>query len=217
MAQPAKPTGEQAISDASVREATGKSWKQWHALLDKWGAKQKPHKEIARFLRDEHDVNSWWSQTITVRYERDRGLREVGQRADKRFELSVQRTIAVNPQRAFEAISTAREWNKWFTQQAKINLRVGGRYSNADKDEGEFLVIDPPRRLRFTWENARHCPGTVVQFDIAAKGAEKCAVCVTHGKLASQQDREHMKGGWTWAMDSLKSYLETGKPIPAPV
>jgi hypothetical protein len=32
-------------------------------------------------------------------------------------------------------------------------------------------------------------------------------------KLASQDDREEMREGWSWALDSLKSFLETGKPV----
>lgn len=34
-----------------------------------------------------------------------------------------------------------------------------------------------------------------------------------HSGLRSQADYEDMKGGWSWALDSLKSYLETGQPI----
>ena len=37
------------ISSASVKKATGKTWREWLALLDHAGAANLPHKEIARF------------------------------------------------------------------------------------------------------------------------------------------------------------------------
>jgi hypothetical protein len=34
-----------------------------------------------------------------------------------------------------------------------------------------------------------------------------------HSELASEKDKQDMQGGWSWALASLKSYLETGKPV----
>ncbi|MHC4225538.1 MAG: SRPBCC domain-containing protein, partial [Planctomycetota bacterium] len=65
--------------------------------------------------------------------------------------------------------------------------------------------------LRFTWENANHCPGTTVEVTFDPKGMEKSVVRLTHSRLADAKAREEMKEGWTWAMDNLKRYLEKGE------
>ena len=66
-------------SEKSVHDKTGRTWDEWFKLLDKWGAKQKKHGEIARWLVEEHQVDGWWAQSITGAYEQDRGIRAPGQ------------------------------------------------------------------------------------------------------------------------------------------
>src|SRR5262245_40841726 len=67
------------IGGAAVRKATGKSWTQWCAILDREGAAKRAHAEIAESLATKHRVPPWWSQMVTVQYERARGLRAKGQ------------------------------------------------------------------------------------------------------------------------------------------
>jgi uncharacterized protein YndB with AHSA1/START domain len=201
---------EQKISDQAVQKATGKSWKQWVAALDRWNASSRSHKEIARHLASEHGVSAWWSQAVTVRYEQVKGLRAVGEKRGG-FDVSVQRTIGVPVAKAWDAFTDAGQLSTWFTTRAKVDLRMGGRYSIADGDEGEFRRIDPRKLLRFTWENAIHCPGTMVEVTFDPKGKGKSVVRLTHSKLADAKAREGMKEGWAWAMDNLKGFLEQGQ------
>lgn len=203
---------ERTITDEAVRKATGQSWTHWFRVLDRWKAIEKGHTATARYLYEEHGLSGWWSQAVTVRHEIERRMRVVGQRG-KTYEMSVTRTVVASRSQCFESFLDPKKQSVWFTTKAKADLRVGGRYANADGDQGEFLAIQPPKRLRFTWENAEHCPGTVVEVAFTAKGAAKTMVALTHGKLASAKDRESMKRGWSWAMDSFKSYVETGRAI----
>jgi len=39
-------------------------------------------------------------------------------------------------------------------------------------------------------------------------------VALEHARLSSQADLDDMRLGWSWALDSLKAHLETGKPLP---
>ena len=50
-------------------EATGRGWQAWFELLDSWEAASRSHTEIARWLREEHAVDGWYSQSITLGYE----------------------------------------------------------------------------------------------------------------------------------------------------
>ena len=82
-------------SDETIRRATGKGWKQWIRLLDDWGARERTHTEIARHVNQVFGVSGWWAQTVTVGYERARGMRAKHQRPDG-FSVSVSKTVAVD-------------------------------------------------------------------------------------------------------------------------
>jgi uncharacterized protein YndB with AHSA1/START domain len=204
---------ESAISDRAVQAATGRSWGQWFRILDAIGGTERSHRELAAHLADRRDVSPWWSQAIAVRYELERGLREEGQRGAT-FEVSVTRTIDVPVQEVHAAWTTARHWNRWFTSGARLSARPGGRYATAEGDRGVFLHVQPTR-IAFTWEHPRHCPGTEVEVTLAAQGPARTQVRLTHRQLDGQAAREEMRSGWTWALDSLRSYLETGAGIPS--
>jgi hypothetical protein len=90
---------------------------------------------------------------------------------------------------------------------------VGGAYANRDGDRGRFLEIRRPSALRMTWENPRHCPDTVVGFRVVRAPAGRARVTVRHARLATVKDAATMKAAWSWALDSFRSYVETGAPI----
>jgi uncharacterized protein YndB with AHSA1/START domain len=203
--------GEQSISDQAVKARTGRTWRQWTSLLDRWGARKKGHPATARWLREHHGVSAWWAQAITVRYEQDRGLRDVGERPGRGFTTTVQRTIAAPRQRIWEALATARGHNRWFSRGTRMNLKPGGRWWNADGDKGVFRLIEKGKRLRFTWDNDLHCPGTQVEVTLAPRGRGRCVVRLEHSRLGTAEDREEMKEGWSWALDNLRSWLEDGE------
>ena len=83
-------------------EATGHGWDHWFAALDEWGARERKHADIARWLRDDAGVPGWYSQAIAVTYERARGLRAVGEGVNG-FAVSASRTIAVPAEVLFAA------------------------------------------------------------------------------------------------------------------
>lgn len=92
------------LSEAAVLTATGKSPEEWFALLDAAGATGWTHTEIARWLFEEHEgIDGWWAQSVTVRYEQERGMRLPGQQSDGTFAVSVSRVIPLQLDRALEA------------------------------------------------------------------------------------------------------------------
>ena len=53
----------------------------------------------------------------------------------------------------------------------------------------------------------------MVEATFTKSGTNKTAVRIQHMKLPDKKGREDMREGWTWALTSMKSYLETGKPV----
>jgi uncharacterized protein YndB with AHSA1/START domain len=130
-----------------------------------------------------------------------------------KFEIAVERTIRADQRACWDAWTKSEHLDKWFTSGAQVDLRTGGRYSNADNDTGEYLVVDEPRRLRFTWEQKMHEPGSEVEVTCEPQG-EGTKMTLIHSKLAKKEEAEELlAGGWEWALDSLKSYLETGNGV----
>jgi hypothetical protein len=81
----ARPTPEQAIAavdGASIAVYLGHGDASPHpysATTNAWGPTG--HTEIARWLVAEHRIGGWWAQSVTVAYERARGVRAKHERA----------------------------------------------------------------------------------------------------------------------------------------
>lgn len=175
-------------SDETVRERTGKGWREWVALLDAWGARDRSHGEIARYVNEEHGVSGWWSQAVTVGYERARGLRAPGQRRGGGFDLNVSVTVGVPLERLVEAIVDPDERERWFPD-APLTLRR------------------PPstRSARFDWEDGR----TRVALWFEAKEPEKSSVGVQHERLADESEVAELRTIWKERLAELKRSLES--------
>lgn len=179
--------GATGIRDESVREKTGKGWQQWFAILDEAGAASKPHKEIAAWLHDNHAISGWWSQMVTVAYERERGLREVHQKCEGDFEVSVSRTMGVELATLYQAWSQARQRKRWL----------------GDPDF-EVRKATRDKSMRITWVDGT----THVDVHFYGKGDTKSQVTVQHRKLMAASDVDVKRAYWAEQLGRLKALLQ---------
>ena len=173
------------MSDQAVRAKTGRDWKQWVEVLDRAQAPSMKHRDIARHLSQVHAVPAWWSQMVTVGYERIRGLRAVGQRRDGAWEASKSKTYPVPVARLFRAFTDPRTRKRWLPG---IALAV--------------RTSVPNKSLRISWPD-----GTSLQAYFVAKG-NKGVVAVQH-KLSSAQDAKKIKAFWAERLEALKELLHS--------
>ncbi|MGH9196687.1 MAG: hypothetical protein ACRD1T_13210, partial [Acidimicrobiia bacterium] len=89
--------------DATVRQNTGKGWREWLGILDAWGARKRKHKDVAGYLMEQQGVPGWWAQAITTGYERARGIRAKHQTLDGFFQVSVSKTFPIGVGKLFKA------------------------------------------------------------------------------------------------------------------
>jgi uncharacterized protein YndB with AHSA1/START domain len=129
------------------------------------------------------------------------------------LKTTVKQTIHVPSEKVFNAWAFAGELSKWFTTNAVQDFKVGGNYSNGDGDSGTFLEIIPGKLIRFSWENKNHCPGTEVTIELSELSPGITELKISHENLSNDEHINGMNKGWSWAVYSLKSYLETGKPV----
>jgi uncharacterized protein YndB with AHSA1/START domain len=63
--------------------------------------------------------------------------------------------------------------------------------------DGEYLVIDPPRRLSFTWHSrSTEQQRTVVTIDFLPRG-DSTEVVLVHEGFATEALRKDHEAGWT--------------------
>lgn len=98
---------EESMGAEAMEKATGRTHEQWRAVLTEAGALEWPHARIASFLVDEHGVDGWWAQGITVDFEQACKGRLPGQRADGTFTASKTATVPGEPLDALALVASA--------------------------------------------------------------------------------------------------------------
>ncbi len=177
-----------ATSDASIRERTGRGWEEWFDVLDDWGAADRTHREIARWVADQLGVEPlvWNAQAIAGGYERARLGRAVGQ-FDDGFRVSASKTVAVPVERLFDAFVQPRLRERWLPD-ATMRRRTATK----------------PVRARFDWDG----DGSRLHVTFDAKGDAKSTVTISHERLADAAERDRMKAYWKDRTAALKQELE---------
>ena len=84
------------VHDASVTEHTGRGWEEWCDIIEAWPGHVDGHAAIAAHVHDTYDLTHWWSQAVTIGWERITGRRVVNQRSDGTFGTSKTRTVTVD-------------------------------------------------------------------------------------------------------------------------
>ena len=176
------------VAEQKVVEATGRGWQAWFQTLDEWGATRRTHTEIARWLCEEHGVDGWYSQSLTVGYERARGLRAPGEHADG-FAVTASRTIAVPVARVFEAFDD---------EALRARLLPGA--------DLHTRTATAPKSARYDWEDGE----TRVIVGFEELDESKSRVALSHERLPDADTAEEMKAWWRERLVALKSRLESG-------
>lgn len=196
------------VTDESAKSATGKSFADWFAILDKRGGPEQGRRAVGDYLFKECKVDSWWCATINIEYEAARGVVERDKRP-KGYSICATKTIAAPVAKVYEAWADAAALNQWFSSRNQAEVADGGKYSNADGDAGVFKRVRVNKDLRFTWENPAHTPGGIVDVVFQDKGKGKTGVMVTHDRIQTRAEADGLREGWGSALDRLKDWVET--------
>lgn len=179
------------MSDAAVVRATGKTWDAWIEILDHWGAQERSHKEIAAWIGAEYGISGWWAQSVTVGYERIRGMRKVNQRPDG-FSMSASKTVPL----------PASDLLQMFVDDAKRDEWLGGgvltlRTSRSPKS-ARFDVLDG---------------GGILAATFVDKG-DKAAVQIQINQIESEEAMTRQKAIWKVRLGILAAYVRDKELTP---
>jgi hypothetical protein len=177
-----------ATSDEAIRLRTGRGWEEWFDLLDEWGAAERSHREIARWVAEQQGIEplAWNAQAVAGSYELARGLRVVGEHADG-FAITASKTVAVPVDRLYDAFVDESLRGRW-VPEGQLRERTATR----------------PKSARFDWGDG----ATRVLVTFVAKGEAKSTATVQHVRLADAAEAERMKSFWRERVATLKAVLE---------
>jgi uncharacterized protein YndB with AHSA1/START domain len=136
--------------------------------------------------------------------------------------LVVTHTFEAPPQRVFDAWLDPKVTGRWLFAtptgkmvRVEIDARVGGRFVFVDRRDGEdfehtgeYLEIDRPRKLVFTFSVPKFSDiSTHVTVEIVPRGTG-CELTLTHERVLPEW-AERSKAGWGKILTTLASVLAT--------
>ena len=133
--------------------------------------------------------------------------------------------IASTPEQVWAALTQpAFTQQYFFGRSIEIEPREGGSFILRMPDgrvdvKGKVVTWDPPHRLAVTWlvdwiEDMRNLPECLVSYDIEQAGeAVRLTLTEAHQWDVPDDLLSGGRAGWPAILSSLKSVLETGKPL----
>jgi uncharacterized protein YndB with AHSA1/START domain len=131
-------------------------------------------------------------------------------------DLTITRTLAFPVDRVWRAMTDPAALAAWFWPQrfgptAEVDLRVGGRYridgpAAGMAASGEYVTVEPPHKLVFTWVWDGEPGETLVTVDLTptAGGTE---LTLRHARFPDDQQRDQHAQGWYDCLDRLPEWL----------
>jgi uncharacterized protein YndB with AHSA1/START domain/DNA-binding transcriptional ArsR family regulator len=129
--------------------------------------------------------------------------------------------IQATPETVWEAITDPDLTAAYWGHRNESDWQVGSPWAHVRNDgsgvvdvAGEVLECDPPRRLVTTWAGADGQSPDVskLTMELVPTGSV-VKLTVTHEDLIDDHYRQ-VSGGWPVVLSNLKSFLETGSPLP---
>src|SRR3989441_4981204 len=128
------------MSDAALKAKTGCAWERWVKALDRVQAHTWPHRRIVEHVHEKYKVPDWWAQTVTVGYERIKGLRAIGQRRDGSFEAAKSKTFGVSLARLYRSWSDPKLRAKWLPAAIQVRSTTPQKYMRLTWTDGTSVV-----------------------------------------------------------------------------
>jgi uncharacterized protein YndB with AHSA1/START domain len=130
--------------------------------------------------------------------------------------------IATTAQQVWDALLKGELTRQYWGHENVSDWKPGSKWQHVADDGkrtvrlvGEVLESVPNRRLVMTWGDAVAAADKAkrsrVAIDIETVG-EMVRLTVTHDELSPQMRRD-ITNGWPRVLSSLKSFLETGRPL----
>lgn len=140
--------------------------------------------------------------------------------------IVVQRALRAPPAVVFDAWLDADAMADWMcphparATNVEVDAHIGGRY-RIDIDDagfalsitGEYLVLDRPRRLSFTWSSSTwkpNAPDSIVTVELEPRGDDETLMTIRHERIPPDVVEGHGEG-WRLIARQLGERIEASK------
>ncbi len=127
--------------------------------------------------------------------------------ADDGFDLVFERRLDKPVDKVWAALTVPERIADWLAD-ADVELWVGGVFrlkfsANGYSMEGRIVELDPPRRIAWTWPDAKH-PDSVVRWELSPDGGG-CRLTLTQTRLQRPELPElpDVAAGWHTHLEGL--------------
>lgn len=135
--------------------------------------------------------------------------------------LVLERRIAARPEIVFSYLTDPARYVRWMGVDAELDARPGGTYRVTVPQGfvavGEFVEVDPPRRVVFTWGwegDGPVPPGSSrVEITLTPDG-DGTLLQLTHSDLPDEEARDVHEQGWDRYLRRLAVTSAGGDPGP---
>jgi uncharacterized protein YndB with AHSA1/START domain len=142
--------------------------------------------------------------------------------------------IAATPNKVWQALTDPDQSAAWWAHRNVSDWQPGSPWEHRRLDgsaadvAGTVLAADPPTRLALSWANPGDgTPVAGVARPTGDPGPSRVTIEITpyqgivrltvaHDGLAGPAERDALAAGWAAVLSNLKTFLETGRPLPAP-
>jgi uncharacterized protein YndB with AHSA1/START domain len=128
-------------------------------------------------------------------------------------------TIEAAPQRVWGAITQQDEIVQWWADEARVKPEVGS-LAEFHFRQGAFVMqfevaeLDQDEKVRWISKSPPQWAGSSVTWQLTPVHNGTKLVFTQDGFAQFDEGYERTRGAWVYFLDSLKSYLETGKGTP---
>lgn len=191
--RPGMPRGE--VSNAAAIKRTGHGLDYWFKVLDRFGTGH-GHTRTAEYLYLKHKLPGWYAQSITVTWERARGLRQENQSCTGEFQVSVSRSIAAPVEALVDLINHAKTRKQWL-EGVDPALRKGMEDAFAAGKAME-LKKRGQARMRYKWLSS------VVELRLTANPNRKSTLVADSSALPDADAVAVRREAFAHALDRLR-------------
>ncbi len=131
--------------------------------------------------------------------------------------------VAARPETVFPYFTDPSRYVLWMGSDATLDAVPGGVYrvrmSGGAEASGEFVELDPPHRIVFTWgwnHDPAVPPGTTRVVITLAEEAGGTRVLLRHHDLPETDQRDHHGKGWDTYLGRLQMRIQGIDPGPDP-
>jgi uncharacterized protein YndB with AHSA1/START domain len=135
-------------------------------------------------------------------------------------------TIAASPETIWEFLVDSNKATRWMGTSASLDPRPGGAYRVQvipdNTAVGEFVELDPPRRLVYTWGweaggVSSLPPGsTTIEIELIPDG-DGTRMLFAHRDLPTAEEVRNHSRGWAHYLGRLEAVASGGNPGPDPM